>query len=104
MPFIGFLGPTWEVIGLTRILHRQSVYYHSIYEYSSIFCIFPLNSLQIILPGENIHRAYGFLSKVILYNVAVGDDNGDILQFLTGEEAQVLGFLADTQFLPLRQL
>ena len=40
MPFIGFLGPTWEVIGLTRILHRQSVYYHSIYEYSSIFSPF----------------------------------------------------------------
>ncbi len=47
MPFIGFLGPTWEVIVLTRILHRQSVYYHSIYEYSSIFCIFSAIALYL---------------------------------------------------------
>jgi len=39
MPFIGFLGPTWEPTILTRILHRQNEYYHRINEYSSIISI-----------------------------------------------------------------
>ena len=34
MPFIGFLGPTWEPVVLTRILHRHNEYYHRINEYS----------------------------------------------------------------------
>ena len=34
MPFIGFLGPTWESAAPTRILRRQNAYYHRLYEYS----------------------------------------------------------------------
>ena len=35
MPFKGFLGPSWKMGTLTRILRRQNVYYHRIHEYTS---------------------------------------------------------------------
>ncbi len=43
MPFIGFLGPTWEWVVSTRILHRRHISYHNPRKYTrgnSYFCIF----------------------------------------------------------------
>ncbi len=52
MPFIGFLGPTWKPVILTRILHRQDVYYHRIIEYTSIFSYFAYSFIF----GKTLHR------------------------------------------------
>ena len=95
MPFIGFLGPTWEVIGLTRILHRQNVYYHSIYEYSSIFCIFSIISKSRDTYRTNIKTHLsetGAFCKSVIYkeyynhssNIATGimSEQGGPLQII----------------------
>jgi len=71
VPFIGFLGPTWEQDILTRILRRQGVFYHILFVYTSIifknivifhviFIVFARNiqSRQPQPPGLYIIRLY----------------------------------------------
>ena len=64
MPFIGFLGPTWKSIVLTRILHRQDVYYHSILEYTSIILFYVYFSTLFYKFAVNIFR---YAYRLIFY-------------------------------------
>ena len=87
MPFIGFLGPTWEPAVLTRILHRQNVYYHRIYEYTRVIYIFVYFS-KIRKGGYS--ALFLSVDKAIFHNITVGNDDLDILQFFLREESQLL--------------
>ena len=84
MPFIGFLGPTWEPAAPTRILRRR-MYINTDYLNIQVF-------FQIF---EYCLQFYSTVQEIFFHDIAVGNRDGDFFDFIFCEEPQFLGFGAD---------